>query len=107
MSSQPELYRTPKKPGYLGSYNWRATCFGLLMLVVVDLAATQFIAFKFQYQPALGRPLLRANVASRHSRKLMENADDLHGSARWATEHDIRATGLMYAQQGVYVGAWR
>ena len=22
---QPELYRTPRKPGYLGGYNWRAT----------------------------------------------------------------------------------
>lgn len=157
MTRQPELYRTPKKPGYLGSYNWRATCFGLLMLVVVNFAATQFIAARFQYQPALGRPLGRMKsgggiyqpfawmvwgwhnstsqdprvrnplflgemlvfvgscacvglffmAASRHSRKLMENADDLHGSARWATEEDIRATGLMDTQQGTYVGAWR
>jgi type IV secretion system protein VirD4 len=155
MSRQPELYRTPRKPGYLGSYNWRATCFGLLMLVVVNFAATQFIATSFQYQPALGRPLIRAKgggiyqpfawmiwgwhnctsqdprvrkplflgemmvfagsvvcvgiffvAASRHSRKLMENADDLHGSARWASEKDIRATGLMHAQQGAFVGAW-
>jgi hypothetical protein len=29
MSGQPELYRTPRKPGYIGGYNWRATCFGL------------------------------------------------------------------------------
>jgi type IV secretion system protein VirD4 len=157
MTRQPELYRTPKKPGYLGSYNWRATCFGLLMLVVVNFAATQFIAASFQYQPALGSPLARMKggggiyqpfawmvwgwhnstsqdprvrkplflgemlvfvgscacvglffmAASRHSRKLMENADDLHGSARWATEEDIRATGLMDTQQGAYVGAWR
>jgi len=41
MSRQPELYRTPKKPGYLGGYNWRATCSGLLMLLVVNFAATQ------------------------------------------------------------------
>ena len=34
-------------------------------------------------------------AASRRSRKLMENADDLHGSARWANQEDIRATGLM------------
>src|SRR5579872_1023762 len=155
MSRQPELYRTPKKPGYLGGYNWRATCFGLLMLLVVNFAATQYVAARFEYQPALGRPLLRTNqggvyqpfawiiwgwhnstsqdprvrrplfegemivfagsflcvglffaVASRRSRKLMENADDLHGSARWATEHDIRATGLMDTRRGVYVGAW-
>ena len=142
-------YRTPRKPGYLGGYNWRATCFGFLMLVVVNFAATQFIAARFRYQPALGTPLVRTKVggiyqpfgwivwgwhnstsqdprvrkplflgemivfagscacvglffvaASRRSRKLMENADDLHGSARWATEEDIRATGLMDAQQG-------
>jgi len=155
MRGQPELYRTPRKPGYLGGYNWRATCFGFLMLVVVNFAATQFIAARFRYQPALGTPLVRTKVggiyhpfgwivwgwhnstsqdprvrkplflgemivfagscacvglffvaASRRSRKLMENADDLHGSARWATDEDIRATGLMDAQQGAYVGAW-
>jgi type IV secretion system protein VirD4 len=155
MNRQPTLYRTPRKPGYLGGYNWRATCFGLLLLVVVNFAATQFIAARFEYQPALGRPLLRTNsggiygpfawmiwgwhnstsqdprvrqplfegemlvfagsllcvavffvAANRRSQKLMENADDLHGSARWATERDIRATGLMHAEQGVYVGAW-
>ena len=155
MNRQPILYRTPTKPGYLGAYNWRATCFGLLSLVIVNFAATQFIAARFQYQPALGHPLLRSNTggvyepfawiawgwhnstsqdprirqplfegemlvfagslfcvaiffvaANRLSRKLMENSDDLHGSARWATERDIRATGLMDAQQGVYVGAW-
>lgn len=156
MSQPHELYRTPRKPGYLGGYNWRATCFGLLMLTVVNFAATQFIAVKFQYQPALGKPLIRTKngggiyqpfawiiwgwhnstsldprirkplflgemmvfagsvvcvgiffvAANRRSRKLMENADDLHGSARWATEKDIRGTGLMDAQQGVYVGAW-
>ena len=60
MNRQPELYRTPKKPGYLGGYNWRATCFGLLLLLVVNFAATQFIAARFDYQPALGRPLLRS-----------------------------------------------
>jgi hypothetical protein len=130
MSRQPELYRTPRKPGYLGGYNWRVTCFGLLMLVLVNFGATQFIAARFQYQPALGRPLLRPTgaggiyepyawvawgwhnatsqdprvrmplflgemmvfagscasvaiffvAASRRSRKLIENADDLHGS---------------------------
>src|SRR5580704_3089376 len=156
MSQPHELYRTPKKPGYLGGYNWRATCFGLLLLLVVNFAATQFIAARFDYQPALGRPLLRSKrgggiyepfawviwgwhnstaqdprvrkplfegemivfagsllcvglfffAASRQSRKLMENADDLHGSARWATERDISATGLMDTQRGVYVGAW-
>ena len=59
MSRTPELYRTPRKPGYLGGYNWRATALGLLLLVLVNFAATQYIAAQFQYQPALGRPLLQ------------------------------------------------
>jgi type IV secretion system protein VirD4 len=156
MSQQPELYRTPTKPGYPGGYNWRASCLGLLALVAVNFAATQYIAARFQYQPALGRPLLRTRsgaiyepfawtiwgwhnvtvqdpriraplfqgemivfagsvvcvglffaTAGRRSRKLMQNADDLHGSARWANEEDIRDTGLLDAEQGVYVGGWR
>jgi hypothetical protein len=44
---QPELYRTPRKRGYLGGYNWRATAFGLLLLVVVNFAATQYIATRY------------------------------------------------------------
>jgi len=57
---QPELYRIPRKPGYLGGYNWRATALGCLLLVVVNFVATQYIAARFQYQPALGAPILRA-----------------------------------------------
>ena len=57
---QPELYRVPRKPGYLGGYNWRATALGCLLLVVVNFIATQYIAARFQYQPALGTPILRA-----------------------------------------------
>jgi type IV secretion system protein VirD4 len=157
MKRQPELYRRPQKPGYVGGYNWRASCLGLLMLVVVNFAATQYVAARFQYQGALGHPVFLTNrgigiyepfawmiwgfhnstsqdsevrkplfegemmvffgsmlcvglfyaAAGRRSRRLMQNADDLHGSARWATEVDVRGTGLMDAEQGVYVGAWR
>jgi type IV secretion system protein VirD4 len=153
---QPELYRIPRKPGYLGGYNWRATTLGCLLLVVVNFIATQYIAARFQYQPALGAPILRAKsggiyqpfswmawgwryctsqderirrpffegemivfagsllcvgiffvLASRRTRKLTENAEDLHGSARWADEDDVRDTGLLTTSQGVYVGGWR
>ncbi|MEO8053295.1 MAG: type IV secretory system conjugative DNA transfer family protein [Acidobacteriota bacterium] len=155
MSRQPDLYRTPRKPGYLGGYNWRATVFGLLLLVLVSFIATEYIATQFQYQPALGLPLIRTKagaiyqpfawmlwgwhnstsqderirkplfigemivfvgsfgciaiffvMTNRQSRKLMENAEDLHGSARWANETDIRETGLTTCRQGAYVGAW-
>ncbi len=154
-SKQPNLYRTPRAPGYLGGYNWRATGSGLLLLLIVNFVATQYIAACFQYQPALGAPLLRTAhggiyqpfgwvvwgwyysmsrdlrirkpffegemivfvgstlcmagffvMANRRARKLMENAEDLHGSARWASEQDVRETGLLSANRGVYVGGW-
>jgi type IV secretion system protein VirD4 len=44
--------------------------------------------------------------ANRRARRLSENAEDLHGSARWATPEDVKSTGLMRAQAGVYVGGW-
>lgn len=155
MSRHPQMYKMPRKPGYLGSYNWRASAMGLLFLVGVSWIATQFIARRFDYQPALGEPLNRVGSVSiyqpfswvmwgwryctsqderirrplfegemivfagsflgvafffvltnRRSRKLSENAEDLHGSARWAAEEDIRATGLLTSPQGVYVGGW-
>jgi len=156
MMQEQQLYRKPRRPGYLGGYNWRATLLGLLMLTVVSFAATQYVAARFEYQPSLGQPLYKARgagiyepfawviwgwhnstsqdpavrkplfagemivfagsfacvglffvIATRRSRRLMENAEDLHGSARWATEEDVRATGMLGASQGVYVGGWR
>lgn len=45
-------------------------------------------------------------ITNRRARKLSENAEDLHGSARRATDKDVKATGLLDSQQGVYVGGW-
>jgi type IV secretion system protein VirD4 len=42
----------------------------------------------------------------RRIKRLSRNAEDVHGSARWATEEDIRRTGLLDARKGVYVGGW-
>jgi type IV secretion system protein VirD4 len=42
----------------------------------------------------------------RHTKALSRNTEDLHGSAHWATEQDLRNTGLLDAKQGVYVGGW-
>jgi type IV secretion system protein VirD4 len=155
VKKQPELYRIPRKPGYLGGYNWRATALGCLLLVVVNFITTQYIAARFQYQTTLGAPILRAKsggiyqpfswiawgwryctsqderirrpffegemivfagsflcvgiffvLASRRTRKLTENSEDLHGSARWADEEDVRDTGLLTTKHGVYVGGW-
>ena len=57
--TQKEFYRKPMPPGYLGGYKWRATAIGLASLVLVSFAATEYIASKFNYQQALGTPLLR------------------------------------------------
>ena len=62
--SQPQLYRSPAKPGYLGGYNWPAVAVGLLVLVVANSFCTQYIANRFQYQPALGPPLLRLRAGA-------------------------------------------
>jgi type IV secretion system protein VirD4 len=43
---------------------------------------------------------------NRAARKLSANADDLHGSARWADSDDVKRTGLIDARRGVYVGGW-
>ncbi|HTW64437.1 MAG TPA: type IV secretory system conjugative DNA transfer family protein [Bryobacteraceae bacterium] len=152
---QPDLYRIPRKPGYLGGYNWGATTFGCFLLLIVNFLATQYIAGRFQYQPALGVPILRTKsgdfyqpfswmiwgwkyctsqderirkpffeadlivfagsflsvgiffvLANRRTRELTENAEDLHGSARWADENDVHHTGLLQTRHGVYVGGW-
>ena len=149
-------YRTPRDPGgFPFGYNWRATLTGLAFLVLFNFAASQYVAFRFHYQAALGRPLLRTRTsaiyepfawcfwgfrnstsrdprireplfegemmvlggsmlsmfvffaaANRRARRLSENAEDLHGSARWATPKDVEATGFTQAKAGVYVGGW-
>ncbi|MCZ2075459.1 MAG: type IV secretory system conjugative DNA transfer family protein [Bryobacterales bacterium] len=155
MSRQPKVYRTPPDPGFVGGHNWPAMLGGLFMLVIVNIIATQFVAYRFDYQAALGTPLFRYGKYSvyqpfawaewvfrhagspdprirlpllmsalivvggaalavflayginlRRAKRLSANAEDLHGSARWASPADIRATGLLDTQQGVYVGGW-
>jgi type IV secretion system protein VirD4 len=56
-------YRLPRKPGYLGGVNWHALGFGLLLFVLAQALATQYIAAKFQYQLALGRPIFSTSTA--------------------------------------------
>ncbi len=46
-------------------------------------------------------------LANRRARKLMENAEDLHGSARWANEDGYPRTPVSLTRtHGVYVGGW-
>ena len=46
-------------------------------------------------------------LANRRAQKLSENAEEVHGSARWANPDDVQETGLIAATGGVYVGGWR
>lgn len=155
MSRSASMYRTPRDPGFVGGYNWPGVIAGLLLLLAVNTAATQFIAYRFDYQRALGNPILKFGNAGvyqplawaswllkhgstsnpkvrlpllsgalivvagsamavalvyglniRRARRLSENAEDLHGSARWATSEDVTSTGLLASKQGAYVGGW-
>jgi len=156
MDKQTTMYRQPNDPGFLGSYDWRSTILGFLLITLSSLIATEYIAKEFRFSPALGAPLLRSGaiavyqpfewiawgwryctsreprireplfhgemiafggslitafafflLANRRAQKLSENAEDIHGSARWANPDDIQATGLIAARRGVYVGGWR
>lgn len=49
---------------------------------------------------------IAASMAARRIRRLQRHTD-LHGSAHWASLEEIRATGLLGRDRGVYVGAWR
>lgn len=149
------MYRTPPTPGFVGGYNWSGVVAGLALLLLANITATQFIAARLRYQPALGTPLatvhqvrlyqpfawatwllhhgssqhpqIRMTLLSgaliivigsaaaiagvyglniRRARRLSEDAEDLHGSARWATPEEVESTGLIAATQGVYVGGW-
>jgi len=155
-AQQPELYRTPRTPGYLGRTDWRAVVAGLFLLAVTCSVSTQYIARRFAYQAALGIPLYRTATfamyppwmwlkwgcrycwvqdprisgpvkegsviafggsilsvfgfclfASRKAKRLSKNAEDLHGSARWANAGDVNSLGLVNNARGVYVGGWQ
>ena len=50
---------------------------------------------------------LAAMIVVGLSRRSGFHTDDLHGSAHWMSRREIKATGLLDAGDGVYVGAWR
>ena len=155
MTQQQGLYKTPRDPGYLGGYRWKPTTLGFVLLLMFNAVATQFVAYRFQYQRALGAAVIRTprvavyqpfawvvwllkyashpdprirmailsgplivvagSIATmgifaatnlRRTRKLSEDAEDLHGSARLATADDVKETGFLTTQHGVYVGGW-
>ncbi len=51
-------YRTPDVPKGIGSFHWPTVLCGMASLLLWNILATQFIAYKFKYSAALGTPLL-------------------------------------------------
>jgi len=52
-------YRKPRDPGYVGGFYWTPTIVGFIGLFLTNVVATQFVAWRFEYQPALGPALVR------------------------------------------------
>jgi len=156
MNNQAEVYRIPSNPGFLGSYDWRSSVSGLLLITLSCFFATEYIAKRLRFHAELGTPMFRVGkysyyepfewvawgwryctsrdreireplfrgemiafggclltafgffvLANRRAQKLSENAEEVHGSARWANPDDVQETGLIAATGGVYVGGWR
>ena len=123
----------------------------LMLLVLIQAAATQITARRLGYHPRLGKPVIGRvyapwmwlvwnakwhNVKPDFFNRVYlvsvgatagafalyvvtltlwgrrhQPAADLHGSAHWASEDEIRQTGLLPAKdktgEGVYVGGWK
>ena len=61
MSQDIALYRTPKKPDDIGGFNWKPTLFGFFLLFIWNVVATEWVAWHFSFQRALGPALFRTN----------------------------------------------
>ena len=57
--NQLTAYRKPRDPGYVGGFYWPPTIVGFIGLFLTNVIATQFVAWRFENQPALGPALLR------------------------------------------------
>lgn len=124
--------------------------FIIAYLILCNVVATQWLAAKFAYHPALGSPMIGSVYApwswitwvvrfGDNARSVfmwtevalflamgvgflayvlligfvsrrMKRHEGIHGTAHWATEDEVRATGLLPQKgkpgAGVYVGGW-
>jgi len=62
--NQLTAYRKPTDPGYVGGFYWPPTIVGFIGLFLTNVIATQFVAWRFENQPALGPALLRISSFS-------------------------------------------
>jgi type IV secretion system protein VirD4 len=81
------------------------------------------LRFGNSLNPAIRQPLLASTLITatgfaatlfvvallniHQNRKLTQNTEDLHGSARWANSTEIGQSGLTNQKHGVYIGAWQ
>lgn len=52
------VYKLPNAPKSMGGLQWQALAVGLVLLFLSNVAATQYMAYQFGYQLALGRSLI-------------------------------------------------
>jgi type IV secretion system protein VirD4 len=144
-------YSLPKNPTKMGAIRWKILGIGFLIAFMATWGITQYVASQFQYQAALGMPIMMigsfriyppwrfiqwlgtwyfiGNSSIRHifenalllfaaglvlsissvivfmyrySRSFDSDNDNLHGSAHWASEKEVKNTGLVDNQKGVY-----
>jgi type IV secretion system protein VirD4 len=68
--------------------------------------SSAFSAVESGMLAAMSLGMLGVFTASNASRRKPRKYDDAYGTARFATEKEIRDSGLMPGLSGVYVGAW-
>ena len=104
MSRHPQMYKMPRKPGYLGGYNWRASATGLLFLVgQLD-------------RDSVHCPTLRLPASSGRTAETDRERECTNPSAwifwgwRYCTSRDERIRGPLEGEMIVFAGsfsAWR
>lgn len=153
---QTPLYNLPTQSASPSAILWRFIAMGVFFITLIFYISTQYLAYHFGYQSALGEPLLAFDsfklyspfdgaiwyvryvtrgsaeislylshalwftalgvacsvsyVLYRAQKTLNEidkGSESLHGSAHWATEKEVKATGLLGSGSGVYIGAWK
>ncbi|MHB8549470.1 MAG: type IV secretory system conjugative DNA transfer family protein [Acidiferrobacterales bacterium] len=90
--------------GVLWSWRWDRPVYGPLVLTLfarvhAGLGATGLVAL-----------IVPVGMSYRRTRKRTAERNDLHGSAHWATDLEVAATGLLARPAnagGVYLGTWQ
>ncbi len=62
--SSNDSYRVPEQPGFLGGVNLRGALIAMVVFAATNVAVTQWLAYTFDYQQALGTPIVRMRNAA-------------------------------------------